>query len=180
MANFPGGPNFQPPGMPPWQFQAPPNSEVTEMLGGQGGGPKFYSDPAGSPVIGLAWSLDEWGGETALGNLQPLYQRDEQPEREFHREPMIEWAREGYVLGGLTVDANNYVNGVKATWVKRNGGQLDWTDTYESNWLGEATGRPTRDLGGEGTEVIGIALREGLVVDSVGLILKPQPGEAGK
>lgn len=164
--------NFPRPAGMAWDFQAPADADVTEMLGGFGGGPKFYSHPDRSPVIGLSWSLDEWGGETALGSLQPLFHQDETPERDFRREPSIVWARPDYVLGSLSVDANQYVNAVKAKWVKSNGGKLDWTDTYESDWLGEPTGRPLRELGGEGKEVLGIASRQGLVVDSVGLILK--------
>jgi hypothetical protein len=61
---------------------------------------------------------------------------------------------------------------VKAKWVKFDGDKLDWNDTYESEWLGQATGRPARDLGGEQAEIIGIACRQGAVLDSVGLILK--------
>ena len=173
----PGGGAFpRPPGMA-WDFQAPAGADVTEMLGGIGGGPRFYSHPDRSPVIGFGWSLDEWGGETALGSLQPLYHEGEKPERDFRREPTIVWARPGYVLGSVSVDANQYVNAVKAKWVKTKGGQLDWTDTYESEWLGEPTGRPNRELGGQGKEVIGIAVKQGLVVDSVGLIVTREAGK---
>jgi hypothetical protein len=166
--------NFPLPPPRRWDFQAPPGVGVTEMLGGQGGGPRFFHNPD-RPIIGLAWSRDEWAGESALGSLQPLYDKAEVPERDFNREQAIEWAKDGYVLGGLAVDANQFVNAVRPKWVSQKDGQLDWTNAYDGNWLGDPTGRPARDLGGQGAEVVGIAVRQGLVVDSVGLLLKQPP-----
>ncbi|HEX5104142.1 MAG TPA: hypothetical protein VFV87_10045, partial [Pirellulaceae bacterium] len=105
--NRPGnfGPGNGPRFGPDWEFHAPADVQVTEFVGGRGGGPRFYVDPQRRPVIGLAYSTDNWGGQQVIGSLAPVYDAHDVPENDFRRETHVVRAKEGYVVGGLEVDA---------------------------------------------------------------------------
>ena len=51
-------------------------------------------------------------------------------------------------------------------------GRLDPKDSYQSEWLGTPSGKPTQTLSGNGSKVIGIHGRKAAVLDAVGLILE--------
>jgi hypothetical protein len=167
---FPGGPRWG----REWDFHPPADARSTEMVGGHGGGPRFYYDDIRRPVIGLAFSTDEWFGQQAIRALVPLYD-DHSPPPEDHFHPLVPVrGKEGYVVGGLEVDSGEFVNAVRIKFVRRTDKGLDPSDTYQSDWLGTPTpGRETRQLLGEGEEVLGIAARQGIILDSVGLLFRP-------
>jgi hypothetical protein len=167
------GPGDGPPFGREWDFQPPADAQLTEMLGGHGGGPRYYYDANRSPVIGVAYSTGDWFGQKVVKALVPIY--DDRPPRPDHFDPVVPIrGKEGYVVGGLEVDAAEYVNAVRVTFVRKTDAGLDLADTYQSEWLGTPTpGRDTRKLAGEGELVVGIAVRQGIAIDSVGLLLKP-------
>ena len=102
----------------------------------------------------------------------PLY--DDRPPPPDHFDPLTPVrGKEGYVVGGLEVDSGEYVNAVRITFVRKTDQGLDLTDTYQSDWLGTPTpGREPQKLLGEGEEIIGAAMRQGIVLDSVGLLYR--------
>jgi hypothetical protein len=166
------GPGGGPPWGREWDFRPPADAQLTEMLGGRGGGPRYYYDANRRPVIGLAFSTGEWFGQQAVKSLVPLY--DDRPPPPDHFDPLRPVrGKEGYVVGGLEVDSDEYVNAVRITFVRKTDHGLDLTDTYQSDWLGTPTpGRDPQKLLGEGEEIVGVAMRQGIVLDSVGLLYR--------
>ena len=174
-----GGPGRGPPWGREWDFQQPPDAQITEQVGGPGGGPRYYYDANRRPVIGVAFTTGEWFGEQCIESLVPLYDDRVPPPDGFEVRVPVR-GKEGYVVGGLEVDADKFVNAVRIIFVRRTDQGLDLSDTYQSDWLGKPTpGRELRKLAGEGEEIIGIAAHQGIILDSVGLLYKPavQPPE---
>jgi hypothetical protein len=167
-----GGPGRGPPWGRDWDVWQPPDAQVTEMVGGHGGGPRYYYDADRRPVIGLAFTTGEWSGEKCIQSLAPLYDDRVPPPDGFEVRVPVR-GKEGYVVGGLEVDAGKYVNAVRIIFVRRTDQGLDLSDMYESDWLGTPTpDRESRKLAGQGEEIIGVAIRQGIIVDSVGLLYR--------
>jgi hypothetical protein len=170
------------PGGAPWPMfpgQLPEGASVTEVVGGRGGGEQDFCDPAGRPLLGVAYAIDEqWDSNgPVIGGLQPVFDSDG---------PAVDWrglqltvvaGREGYVVGGLLVDAGEYVNAIKVIFVRRNGEVLDLHDSYESDWLGKPRADEPRKLAGDGQNVIGLHCKQGLVLDGLGLVVRPAAGK---
>jgi len=174
MAGPGGGPNalFEIPLSGP-----PPGAESTQLVGGEGGGRRWFYDRQGRQPVGMAYAIDDhWDdAKPVLKALQPIFDRQGQA-REWNGDPLTTVAaKEGYVVDGLLVDAGKYVNAVKVVFVRQNGERLDWTDSYESDWLGVPRGTEPVKLGGEGQFVLGIEAHQGLVLDAVALIVRPEP-----
>jgi hypothetical protein len=133
-------------------------------------------DPQGRPLVGVACAIDEhWDGDRpVIGTLLPIFDRAAPPE-DRGRPMTAEVARDGYVVGGLVVDASQYVNAVKVIYVKQNGEAIASADTYESEWLGTPRGDTQTRLAGDGRLVLGLHAKQGLVLDAVGLIVRPAP-----
>jgi hypothetical protein len=167
---FPVGPWPDMPG------SLPPDASTTEMVGGSGGGEQQLLDPQGRPLVGVACAIDEhWDGDRpVIGTLLPIFDRAAPPE-DRGRPMTAEVARDGYVVGGLVVDASQYVNAVKVIYVKQNGEAIASADTYESEWLGTPRGDTQTRLAGDGRLVLGLHAKQGLVLDAVGLIVRPAP-----
>ncbi len=171
------GPGMMPGGAP-WPLfpgQLPEGASVTEVVGGQGGGEQSFCDPAGRPLVGIAYSIDQNWDSTGpvIGGLQPVFD-SESPAADWRGQPLTTIAgREGYVVGGLLVDASQYVNAIKVIFVRRNGNELDVNDSYESDWLGTPRGDEPKKLAGDGQSVLGLHCKQGLVLDGIGLVVKP-------
>jgi hypothetical protein len=170
MPGMPGGAAW-----PIFPGAIPAGASVTDVVGGRGGGEQSFCDPQGRPLVGLAYALDDrWDRQgTVIGALQPIFDP---------QSPAVDWrgealtavtGREGYVVGGLWVDAGEYVNAVKIIFVRRNGETLDLTDSYDSEWLGTPRGEEPRKLAGDGPNVIGLHCKQGLVLDGIGLVVRP-------
>jgi pimeloyl-ACP methyl ester carboxylesterase len=167
----PGGPAFGPRGLP-----AASQGRKTDLLGGPGGGP-FETAGGGQPVLGFDYRLGSWAGQQALADFRPIYARGPQrAQPPFARGPLAAqqvMARDGYAVGALEVDAAEFVNAVRVVFMRIDAqGRLDPKDSYKSDWIGAASGRPTQTLGGDGSKVIGIYGRRTAVLDAVGLLLE--------
>ena len=138
----------------------------SEPLGGSGGFDFRFSESA--PLLGLRYRLGSWQGQEAVGKLEPIFRRgaSSSPDQQV-------MARPGYAVGGLLVDADQYVNAIQVIFMRQNAdGTLDTVDRYHSPWLGKPTGKPPTLIGGSGDPVVGIHGRAGLVTDAVGLVLQ--------
>jgi hypothetical protein len=134
-----------------------------QLLGGAGGQP-FHEARAGQHVVGFRWSEGMWAGKKAVGRILPVYDRG-RPSRQLLT------AKDGYVVGGLVVDASDFVFAVKAVFVRLNpDGSLNSNDTYTSEWIGAPSGGTTKTLDAKGAKVIGIHGRGLAVVDAIGLV----------
>jgi hypothetical protein len=155
-----GSGNFGPRG-------APSAGRQTELLGGSGGSPFEKTSPTRQPVLGVRFRMGNWGGRQRVGSLEPLFSRGTAAAA---RDVIL--ARDGYALGALEVDADEYVDAVALVFMRRApDGNLDPSDSYTSEWIGSPTGNPTRTISGEGTQVIGICGRGAAIMDAVGLVL---------
>jgi hypothetical protein len=142
-------------------------SKPTALIGGKGGGP-FQTLTIGGPLVGLRFTVGSYGGQTAIGLLEPIFEGGEAP---GFGESVT--ARESYVVSGLKVDADNLVNALQIVFARvDDDGKLDLRDTYTSDWLGTPTGRKVRTIDGKGRPVIGIHGRRAAVLDSIGLVLE--------
>ena len=140
----------------------------TELLGGHGGGPFHQIAPNGGLLLGVHYKLSEWDRQQVVNSLRGVFDGDAGPQ---NQEQTVA-APEGYAVGGLIVDADKYVNAVQLVFLRvRPDGTLDPADSATSELIGTPTGRPTRTLAGDGTQVIGLHGRKGLVLDGVGLVL---------
>jgi hypothetical protein len=122
-----------------------------------------------------------WAGRTAIGLLDPLYDRGASasagpPAPGFQRFPAAAQkvvAREGYAVGGLVVDVDEYVSAVQPVFMRlRPDGKLDTADRYSGPWLGNPAGKREQLIDGRGAKVIGIHGRGAAVVDAVGLVFE--------
>jgi hypothetical protein len=139
----------------------------TERLGGPGGGERPIVDPELRPVIGFRLSPGQWDGEDVIKELYPLYDANEVAPAD----ESMELARDGYVVGGLVVIADKYVNAVQVVFMRYDGERIDPNDNYRSEWIGARTNQPPRILGGDGRKVLGTFGGKGLILNSLGLLL---------
>jgi len=138
----------------------------TALAGGPTGVP-FQQVGAGEAVLGFGYFLGQWAGEQAVAILEPLYRR------EMALGPNRVFAREGYGVGALDVEAGKLVHAVRVVFMRlKPDGQLDPSDSYKSDWIGASAGGPAKTLGGDGKKVIGLHGRRGAVLDAVGLVLE--------
>jgi hypothetical protein len=140
----------------------------TEVVGGSGGFGFQVKDPQSRPVIGFRYAMGSWAGQEALRELMPIY------DREAASAGDAVMAREGYVVSGLELDAETFVNAVRVHFARQlPGGEIDPKETYVSDWVGEKSAtRAAVKLGGEGTIVLGVFGRRGAVLDALGLLVQ--------
>jgi hypothetical protein len=139
----------------------------TEVAGGKGGAPFRSGSKAKEPVIGFAWSSGSWAGQKLIGRLEPMFTRD--VPGGFQTSVV---AREGYAVGGISVEGDDFVRAIQVVFVKTTpGGKLDPSDSYTSDWIGHPAGKSVQAIDSRGTKVIGIQGRKAAILDAVGLIL---------
>ncbi len=147
-------------------FQPPPVGETTPYVGNsQGGQPKWYV-PVNKAVIGIGVRTGDFGG-VAVAQVVPL--------TTSMTGPQYQLAPSGYEVGGLTVRADQFVVAVRPVFWKRDAnGRLDPKNTKVGDWMGfpDKPGAREFQLGGDGRKVLGIASREGLVLDGLALVLE--------
>ena len=141
--------------------------EVTysEPLGGRGGGEFATIDSNLRPMVGFHFEQQQWMGDNAFKRIDPIYDRALAAESEVV-------AKEGYAVAGLVVDAGRWVQAIRLIFMKLDGDRLDPLDTYQSDWIGNPSADEPKTLAGDGQLVVGVYGGKGIVVDSLGLILK--------
>ncbi len=151
----------------PWGSST--GGKQTELIGGSGGAPFERSSSTGQPVVGVRYRLGSWAGRECVGRLEPIFASGA-----ASAAPDVVMARDGYALGALEVDADQYVDAVALVFKRLTPeGDLDPSDSYTSDWIGNPTGKPTRAVGGGGAKVIGICGRGAAVLDAIGLVIDP-------
>lgn len=139
----------------------------TELIGGNGGTPFRSANSDQRPMAGVRYTIGNWAGKDRVGRVEPLFDRDDSAGEG------VVMARDGYVVGGIEVDALEFVDAMALVFVRvAPGGELDLADTYTSDWIGKPSGRPPRTLSGGGKKVIGLHGRGAAILDSVGLVLE--------
>ena len=164
---LPGTPTAKPAAKPGAAPKTPKTlGRDTELIGGTGGSPFRYVDPAGRAVIGFRYGLGHWAGKAAVSSLKPLYDRAASGEKNTF------FASKGYAVAGMEVVAMGQISVVRAVFMRLTPqGDLDPADSYKSDWIGESTTDPPRLIGGTGERVIGVYGRGGAIIDAMGLVL---------
>ncbi|TVS16080.1 MAG: hypothetical protein EA424_14800 [Planctomycetaceae bacterium] len=163
MPRFTPGPR----NLAPWGDST--GGKQTELIGGSGGAPFERTSSTGQPVVGVRHRLGSWAGRQCVGRLEPIFAGGA-----TSTAPDMIMARDGYALGALKVDADQYVDAVALVFMRLTpAGDLDPSDSYTSDWIGKPTGKPTRTIGGDGAKVIGICGRGAAVLDAIGLVIDP-------
>ena len=65
-------------------------------------------------------------------------------------------ARPGYAVSGITVSHGPAVNGLSLTFMRIKDNGLDWTDTYDSEWVGDRPTGTVENYSGRGRPVVGV------------------------
>jgi len=119
--------------------------------------------------VGFVYELAEWDSKCIIRTLLPLYSR-----------PLVAGpgslvlAREGYVVGGILVDSDQYAHAFRVIFMRSINGKIDTRDNYLSDWIGQPSSNlPPKQLGGHGEHVVGVCGRKGLNMDAVGLVVMP-------
>ena len=137
----------------------PPGGAATdraapELVGTATGRPGSYSFRKSKRMIAIRYDLMKQGGAlrtvSAFTATPPLR----------GTEKLVQ-ARDGYMVYGLVVDADERVNAIRVIFVRADGDKVVPTDTYESDWLGTPrTGKPVT-LGVDGRRVSGMRFYDG-------------------
>ncbi|HUQ69245.1 MAG TPA: hypothetical protein VM165_06970, partial [Planctomycetaceae bacterium] len=84
------------------------------------------------------------------------------------------FAKPGYAVGGLNVDADQFVSAFQVVFMRlKDDGTLDPTDSYTSDWIGQPSGKLPVSLDGQGKKVLGLYGRRGNTMDAIGLLIEP-------
>jgi len=144
----------------------PGKSGDTELVGGAGGFEFRFVGRAQEPLLGIHFRVAQWQGEQALGLTRALF------DRKVPKIPDIAIAKPGYAVGGINVDAQEFVNALEIIFMRlKPDGSLNRADSYKT-WIGTPSGRPTKTLGATGATVIGIYGRRAAILDAVGLVMQ--------
>jgi hypothetical protein len=137
----------------------------SRLVGGTGGVPFRAVTPDRQPVVGIRYRLGSWAGQESVGKIEGVSQRTKTPGPWEHV-----FAREGYALGAIQVDADKFVHAVRLAFMRIDGDRLDAKDSYVSEWIGSPSGAQPETINGNGAPVIGFHGRAMAIVDAVGLV----------
>ena len=139
--------------------------QLTNIVGGSGGGDYLFVDEDLRPVLGFYYATGDFNGP-ALNILLPIYDLEILVQGD-----QVIIAKPGYVVSGLVVNADKYVRAVKVTFARLAGDHLNPADSIEAEWIGQRSGDTTQMLGNNGSKVLGIYGGQGLILDSLGLVM---------
>jgi hypothetical protein len=149
----------------------------TPFAGDTTGGALFrFVDPK-QTLLGVEYRLGAWDNEPCIGQLVPVFTRDQATTYE----PRI-IAREGYAVGGMNVQTGRFVDAVQLVFMKLTGDdRLDPGDRFTSDWIGYPKDGQGTPLGGDGRRVIGLHCRQGAILNALALVMDkaPAPGANG-
>lgn len=120
-------------------------------------------------MIGVRYRLGSWAGKDAVQSFDPIFERSRPQAR--HGEL---YAKDGYAVGAIQVDGDEYVYAIHIAFMRIEGGRLDQKDSYVSEWIGVPTGLSPKTLNGNGAFVVGVHGRGAMILDAVGLVFKAE------
>jgi hypothetical protein len=133
----------------------------TKILGGVAD-PVFKDQaPEKGLLVGLEVGLGPFLNLQVVNAIRPIYRTDKKVSRGKQygtplKKAITVKAKDGYAVGGITIRSGLLVNGLSVTFMRIRDGQLDPSNSYESDWIGDRTGGSETTLQGDGTSVIGI------------------------
>jgi hypothetical protein len=79
-------------------------------------------------------------------------------------------ARDGYAVGAIQVDGDQFVNAIRIAFMRIENDRLNTKDKYISDWIGVPQGSQPETISCAGSPVVGIFGRGTAVVDAIGLV----------
>lgn len=148
-------------------FRRPiPTGRKSGLVGSVGGGEYVELATEGKRFMGVSGSDGSWAGKMRLARFQPYLFPGPAPRGKY-----TDRAKNGYAVGAIEVNYDGYVNAVRCTYVKINGSEPDWSDTYQGEWIGDPSGNQVKQYGGEDEPpIIGVYYRQGLVLNALGVL----------
>jgi S1-C subfamily serine protease len=180
VAQTPSGMPSDPPSVTPSTQPAPPARKAGERgprIQGGGGNPEFRDvTPEGGVLVGFEVGLGKFINNDTIAALRPIYRvgdkehRGEQYGTDMRRGLKVV-AKPGYAVAGITANTGAGLDGMSITFMKLVNGQLDPKDSYESQWVGGPGGFGAVRIGGDGSLVVGVLVKQNQKdVVGVGLI----------
>ncbi len=151
----------------------------TEEVGAPGTRAYVTTGPAGKLMVGLRYAVNHppTGSPAApvIVKIDPIFSG-----LEGSTAPNMEdvVAKEGYVVGGLTVDTDgHHVLAVKVIFVRYRDGHVVKSDAYTSDWLGTPDESKPTTVGGNGELVVGTCGATAGNLTAIGLLVVPAEGK---
>ena len=142
------------------------NGRDLELVGERTGSPFRRVSAKNQPMLGMRYQLGQWFGTQAVMYLTPVYDSGQvDPKKTVFR-------RDGYAVGGFEVVSSKYITAIRVIFMRQtDDGGLDSSDSYLSEWIGEAPETPGKTITSDGQTVIGIHGRRGTMIDAIGLVV---------
>ena len=141
--------------------------EDTAWVGDASGGSPRRTGDKDKPLLGFNYSMGDWAGGPCLAKLLPIYSTNAPPSGQTQV-----LAKPGYAAAGLQVHADKVVRGVQVIFMKLNAdGTLNAADSYVSELAGAQAPAPQK-LGGDGRRMVGVHLRQGLIIDALAVVMQ--------
>lgn len=132
--------------------------------------------PQGALLVGFNIGPGGFSGRTIIKSIQPVFLtgEGEKPGEVYGQGSRGQHvvAPPGYAVGGMLVKTGDRLDAISITFMKIIPGTLalDPKDLKQSDWFGNTRGPQPRQIGGNGRPVIGVAIKSGADVDSLGLV----------
>ena len=146
-----------------------PGKNWSAVIGTQEGGYGEFTYRAPERMVGIRYVLTEGNGPVVLRSVSAVSSK---PLSIGGTEKTVQ-ARDGYMVYGLIVDADKYVNALRVVFVRVQGERLVPEDTYMSDWLGTPqTDKPTT-LGSNGRRVMGLVFYARSRLNAIAITFEP-------
>lgn len=141
--------------------------EDTAWAGNPSGGSPQRTGDKDKPLLGFNYRMGDWAGGPCLAKLIPVFSNSTPPS---DQKQVL--AKPGYAAAGLQVHADTVVRGVQVIFMKLNAdGTLNPADSYVSEIAGATSATPQK-LGGDGRRMVGVHLRQGLIIDALAVVMQ--------
>lgn len=164
---------------------APAKPGVETEIAAGGNDPMFKDfGPEKSFLVGFEVTTGPQDKPVEIVGLRPIFRAGETEafgEQHGPREgAKTIKAKPGFAVGSVTVRRDNRVRGLLVTFMKLDGGKLNPSEKYESEWIGDRTTHESVTLDGKGSPFVAVTGRESphQTRQLTGLGLTPDSSEA--
>jgi hypothetical protein len=170
------------------QLIAEAKTSDTEIIGFPAMNYKYREVPQeGGVLIGLEGAFEP-KGTRQIRSVRPIFLTKngerlgpwigkDSPPNNAPLNPVVTRGKEGYVVIGMSVRANIFIEGYSLRFAKLDKGRLNLNDNYESPWIGDQRKGDSKNVGGLGVLAVGICGYRGLTHEpcAIGLVGVPIP-----
>lgn len=151
----------------PVRFPAKPTQQELLEIGGPGGVP-FKQVRDGKHLLGFIHRNGQWQNQNCIAGVSAQWS-----EKDITFGQDRTFAKPGYAVGGLNLEAQQHVTAMQVVFMKINDdGSLNPADQYTSEWIGFPTEKNVKSIISDGKKVVGFYGRRQLVMDAIGLIVE--------